>query len=86
MQYAKSNDMNDQLTKREKEILELISNEFTIDEIASELFISPLTVMTHRRNMMQKMQVRNMVGLVRVGYEEGLLQLKNTQSRAVSYK
>ncbi|KYG82481.1 response regulator [Roseivirga echinicomitans] len=55
----------DKLTKREIEILKLIAEEFTNHEIAEKLFISPRTVDTHRRNLIQKLQAKNTAGLVR---------------------
>lgn len=55
---------NNSLTRRELEILEYISKEYTNKEIAGELYISPRTVETHRRNLMQKLKVKNSVGLV----------------------
>ena len=61
------------ISTREEQILQLISQGYTIKEIANMLFISPLTVASHRRNMMTKMQARNMAGLVRVGFERGIL-------------
>ena len=42
------------LTRREKEILQLLAKGFTSHEIASQLFLSTFTVDTHRRNMLQK--------------------------------
>ncbi len=51
------------LTNREKEILALISKEYSTKEIASELFISVNTVETHRKNLMKKLKVKNVVGL-----------------------
>ncbi len=53
------------LTAREMEILEHIAAERTNKEIASLLFISPRTVETHRRNLIQKLKVKNTAGLVR---------------------
>lgn len=53
------------LTEREMEILELIASEMTNKEIAGLLFISPRTVETHRRNLIQKLKVKNTVGLMR---------------------
>ncbi|MCE7993991.1 MAG: response regulator transcription factor [Roseivirga sp.] len=53
------------LTNREMEILKLISEEFTNQEIATKLFISPRTVDTHRRNLIQKLHAKNTAGLVR---------------------
>lgn len=53
------------LTDREAEILRYITEEMTNKEIADRLFISPRTVETHRRNLIQKLKVRNTVGLVK---------------------
>lgn len=57
--------MNVTLTKRETEIIRMISNEMTNSEIAQELNISPRTVDAHRRNLLQKLDVKNTAGLVR---------------------
>jgi len=54
-----------ELTNREIEILKLIALEMTNQEIADKLFISPRTVHSHRRNLMQKIGVKNTAGLVR---------------------
>ena len=62
-----------ELTRREKEILQLISQEYTTQEISKNLFISLNTVETHRKNLLSKFGVRNSVGLVRVAIEKGLL-------------
>lgn len=61
------------LTRREKEVLQLILEECTTSEIAERLFISPSTAETHRLNLIQKLQVRNTAGLVKVAIERGLL-------------
>ncbi len=53
------------LTGREMEVLECIANEYTNKEIATQLYISQRTVETHRRNLIQKLQVKNTVGLVK---------------------
>ena len=62
------------LTKREKEILKMIAEENTNQEIAEKLFISPRTVDTHRRNLLQKLNVKNTAGLVRYAFENNLLE------------
>lgn len=67
--------LNNKISHREKEILLLISSEFTMKEIAAQLFISLHTVISHRKNLMIKMNARNTAGLVRKGYENGYLQL-----------
>ena len=57
------------LSRREKEILALILEEYTTQEIADKLFISFGTVETHRRNMLIKTGARNTAGLVRIALE-----------------
>lgn len=61
------------ISRREKQILELIVNEYTTKEIAEKLFISFGTVETHRKNLISKLEVRNTAGLVRKCLEFGLL-------------
>lgn len=70
----KSTDFIQKLTRREKEILQLIVDEYTTDEIAAKLFVSPTTVISHRKNLMRKLTVKNVAGLVRKAFEFGLLQ------------
>jgi len=60
-------------TSREREILYLISQEYTTKEIARHLYLSPHTVDTHRKKLMVKWNVKNSAGLVRVGFETGIL-------------
>ena len=60
---------------REQEILKLIANEMTSKEIASTLFLSPHTVDTHKKNLKTKLDVRNTAGMVRRGFELGLLKI-----------
>lgn len=61
------------LSRREKEVLQLIVDEFTTQEIADKLFISFGTVETHRRNILSKLGARNAAGLVRIALEYDLL-------------
>ncbi|MBK8501947.1 MAG: response regulator transcription factor [Saprospiraceae bacterium] len=56
--------MND-LTKREQQILELITQAFSNKEIARKLYISDQTVSVHRKNIMRKLGVTNTVSLVK---------------------
>lgn len=62
------------ISKREIQILRLISREYRTSEIARLLFISQHTVLSHRKNLMEKLEVRNTAGLVRKGFELGLLR------------
>jgi DNA-binding NarL/FixJ family response regulator len=61
------------LSVREKEVLKLIIDERTTNEIAETLFISVNTVETHRNHLMQKLGARNLAGLVRIAIEKGLV-------------
>lgn len=63
----------DDLTRREKEIIVHIANELTNQEIAERLFISPRTVDTHRRNLLQKLGVKNTAGLVKFAMSHNML-------------
>ncbi len=63
------------ISSREKEVLQLISLEYSLKEIAALLFISPYTVADHRNNLCRKLGARKMTGLVRIGFEEGFLKL-----------
>ncbi|MBK8612715.1 MAG: response regulator transcription factor [Flavobacteriales bacterium] len=53
------------LTEREREIIRLVAQERTNDEIAKALFISVDTVKTHRKHLMTKLNVRSLAGLVK---------------------
>ena len=61
------------LSRREKEVLNLIAKEHINQEIADLLFISTKTVESHRNNLIQKLGVRNTAGLIRLAVEKGLL-------------
>ena len=59
-----SSNMPSQITPREREVLQLICQEMTTNEIAKQLFISVRTVEGHRKNLVEKTGVRNTAGLV----------------------
>ena len=61
------------LTRREKEVLELIAREHTNQEIAEKLFISTKTVESNRNNLLQKLGARNTAGLIKSAMEKGLI-------------
>ena len=61
------------LTKREKEILKLISEGMTNNQIAEKLFISSLTVDSHRKNLLTKLHANNTASLVRLAIESRLI-------------
>lgn len=61
------------LTKRELEILKLITLALSNKEIAKELFISDQTVSVHRKNIMRKLSVSNTAGLLKIAYDNSLI-------------
>lgn len=63
------------LTKREREITQKIAEEMSNQQIAEQLNISLRTVETHRRNIMQKLNVKNAVSLVRYAVQHNLVSL-----------
>ena len=63
----------DILSKREKEILALIAKDFSNHEIAEKLFISELTVETHRKNIFSKTRARSVVGLVKYAIQNNII-------------
>jgi len=62
------------LTQRESEIVRLLSREYTNEMIAASLNISYRTVETHRKNIMQKTKSKNLAGLLRFAYGQGILR------------
>lgn len=62
-----------QLTKREVEIIRMICKGMTTKEIAAQLFLSELTINTHRRNILRKLEVKNVAGLVNFAKQNQLL-------------
>lgn len=62
------------ITRREKEVLKLIVQEFTTQEIANQLYISLKTVESHRSSLLAKLNARNSAGLVRIALEHKLIE------------
>jgi DNA-binding NarL/FixJ family response regulator len=67
------NDPLSVLSPREKEIMQLVAEEHTSSEIAEMLFISEKTVEKHRAKLMEKLNVRNLAGLVRLAVKYRLV-------------
>jgi len=61
-----------QLTPREIEIIKLIVEELSTAEIAEKLFISPRTIDTHRKHILEKTQSKTVVGLIKYAFEFNL--------------
>jgi DNA-binding NarL/FixJ family response regulator len=62
------------LTRREIEVLKLIAAENSNQEIADKLFISTRTVDTHRRNLLEKLRLKNTAGLVKYAMQHGFME------------
>jgi DNA-binding NarL/FixJ family response regulator len=69
----KENAANIVLTRREKEVLELIADGMTNAEIAQKLFISVTTVDTHRKNLLAKFETKNTAALIKIAVSRGYL-------------
>ena len=69
----KSNQTPTPLTEREKEVIRLIAEGLGTNEIADKLFLSALTVETHRKNIATKLGIKKVAMLVRYAIDEGLV-------------
>ena len=65
------------LTRREKEVLELIAEGMTNNEIAEKIFVSASTVDTHRKNLLAKLEAKNTAELVKLAFFHNLITLGN---------
>ena len=72
---SKTPGASDQLTAREREMLKLIAEGHTNNEMAKLLRISVKTVERHRTNLMSKLNAHNLVELIRVAVKRGLIHL-----------
>jgi DNA-binding NarL/FixJ family response regulator len=61
------------LSEREIEIITLIAQELSTNQIAEKLFLSPATVETHRHNILKKLDLKNSIGLVKFALKNGLI-------------
>jgi two-component system response regulator NreC len=65
-----------ELTPREREVLQLLAEGHTTNEIAATLFISPKTVGTHRQHIMKKLDLHTVADLTREAIRAGLVSMK----------
>jgi DNA-binding NarL/FixJ family response regulator len=63
------------ITSREKQIFQFLSTGYSSKMIADKLCIGETTVITHRKNMIQKLKVKNTAELIKKGYEMDILNL-----------
>ncbi|WP_299672139.1 response regulator transcription factor [uncultured Polaribacter sp.] len=66
---------NNHLSRREKDVLELLCEQLTTSEIAGRLFISPRTVEGHRNSLLLKTASKNVAGLVIYGIQKRLIEV-----------
>lgn len=64
----------DRLSEREKQVLKLIAEGYTMKQIASSLTLSIKTVMTHRTNIMEKLVIHNRTELIKFAIRKGLIR------------
>ena len=72
-QITSSKTIKSILTKREMQILLLVSMEFTNEEIAEKLNLSKRTIDNHRQNLLVKLEVKNTAGLIKYAYKNNFL-------------
>lgn len=65
--------MENVLSEREIDVVKLICKEYTTDEIADELHLSVHTINSYRKNILRKINVKNIAGLVRYAMQKGLI-------------
>lgn len=72
---TKPQEVGGELSKREVEVLKLVCQQMTTEEIANTLFISPKTVNGHRNNLLQKTGSRNVTGLVMYAIKHHIVEV-----------
>lgn len=73
-----TNEQNSIFTKRELQVLELICQQKTTQEISKELFLSPRTIEGHRNSMMLKTGTKNVAGLIVFSFQNEILEKINS--------
>jgi DNA-binding NarL/FixJ family response regulator len=61
------------LTRREVEVIQRLARGFNTQEIADQLFLSPHTIETHRKNIFRKLEINSIADLVRFAHDNGIL-------------
>lgn len=56
------------------EVLQLIGQELTTEQIASRLQVSVATIETHHHNMLQKLGAKSVVGMIKIAFKQGLIE------------
>lgn len=66
---------SEELSPREREVVKLLANGLKTKDIASKLFISPRTVEMHRSQVMRKLNIKSVAGVVKYAIREGITDL-----------
>jgi len=74
-QLHDDSDVNEILTEREREILQLVAEGNSSRTIAEMLFLSLKTVENHRSNIMKKLDIDNLAGLIKYAISKGIIQI-----------
>lgn len=82
---AARTDVKAPLTPREREVVQLLAEGMTTQQIADRLHVSTKTVATHRENVLQKLQIRGIAELTRYALREGLSSLDLACSAAAPH-
>lgn len=72
-EFYKESSKSNPLTKRELEVVKLVSEGFTSKIVADKLFISPFTVVKHRKNIIKKLGVKNFNEVISYAISNGLI-------------
>ncbi|AXT50873.1 DNA-binding response regulator [Aquimarina sp. BL5] len=72
--FSKKKDEEVKLTQREVDVITLIAQEFTTQEIADKLFLSKHTIESYRKNLIAKLNVRNLAGLTKYALKMKYIQ------------
>lgn len=72
-----SGDNYDKLTRREQEVMRLVAQGLSSKKIASKLFISPKTVENHRTKIMEKLNLDNVIDLVKYAAKLGIINIRS---------
>ncbi len=74
---ARDSSVSSILTKREREVLQLLAEGKTVKQIADHLYLSIKTVHTHRKHIMEKLDIHSIAGLTKYAIQEGLTTVEN---------
>lgn len=84
MILASYNSKSSLLSEREIEIIQLIIEELSTKQIAGKLFLSNETIKSHRRNIMRKLDVKNVAGIVREAFCRRIIVFKEVEDLRIA--